>query len=175
MAVRRGLRHGRCIAGGNADPITDRNDYPYVNLGPPFLQQPGQAWNALTVGGFTNLDSLTAEDVTIGYPQPLAVAGQLSPHSRSASGGNRPVKPDIVMEAGNTAPGGGLENPDAQGLSILTIRSTASGGASLVRRTCQTSLRRLLRRMPSRRSPLRCRTRARAPGVPFWCTRHGGL
>jgi hypothetical protein len=43
------------------------------------------------------------------------------------------------MEAGNTAPGGGLENPDAQGLSILTLRSTLGGSGSLLRRTYKTS------------------------------------
>lgn len=127
------------VAGGNADPITDPNDYPYVNLGPPHLQQPGQAWNVLTVGGYTALDTLTQQDIALGYREPLAAAGELSPHSRSGPGGNRPIKPDIVMEAGNTAPSVGLENPDTQGLSILTLRSTADGGASLLRRTCQTS------------------------------------
>lgn len=80
-----------------------------MNLGPPHLQQPGQAWNVLTVGGYTDLDRLTAQDEQRGYPLPLASAGWLSPHSRTSPGGNRPLKPDLVMEAGNTAPGGGLE------------------------------------------------------------------
>ncbi len=127
------------VAGGNADTIVDPVDYPYVNLGPPHLQQPGQAWNVLTVGGFTNLDALTAADQAAGYPPPLAKAGELSPHSRTAAVGNRPIKPDIVMEAGNTAPGAGLENPEAQGLSILTLQSSAHGSGSLIRRTYKTS------------------------------------
>lgn len=127
------------VAGGNAETITDPADYPYINLGPPHLQQPGQAWNVLTVGGYSALDQLTAEDTSMGYPAPLASAGQLSPHSRTAIVANSPIKPDIVMEAGNTAPGGGLENPDAQGLSILTLRSTAGGSGSLLRRTHKTS------------------------------------
>jgi len=38
------------VAVGNADTITDPADYPYINLGPPHLQQPGQAWNVLTPG-----------------------------------------------------------------------------------------------------------------------------
>lgn len=127
------------VAGGNADTITDPADYPYINLGPPHLQQPGQAWNVLTVGGYSALDVLTAEDTSKGYPAPLAAADQLSPHSRTAIVANRPIKPDIVMEAGNTAPGAGLENPDAQGLSILTLQSTAGGAGSLLRRTYKTS------------------------------------
>ncbi|AKS32775.1 hypothetical protein AFA91_13770 [Mycolicibacterium goodii] len=127
------------VAGGNAESITDRDDYPFINLGPPFLQQPAQAWNVLTVGGYTALATLTAEDESSGYPTPLAARGQLSPHSRTAPVANRPIKPDIVMEAGNTAPGGGLENPEAQGLSVLTLRSTTGGPASLLRRTYKTS------------------------------------
>lgn len=127
------------VAGGNADTITDRADYPYINLGPPHLQQPGQAWNVLTVGGYSALDVLTADDTSMGYPAPLAAAGQLSPHSRTALVANSPIKPDIVMEAGNTAPGAGLENPDAQGLSILTLQSTAGGSGNLLRRTYKTS------------------------------------
>jgi hypothetical protein len=127
------------VAGGNAETITDPADYPFINLGPPFLQQPGQAWNVLTVGGYTARDALTAEDESMGYPTPLAARGQLSPHSRTAAVANRPIKPDIVMEAGNTAPGGGLENPEAQGLSVLTLRSTAGGSSTLLRRTYKTS------------------------------------
>ncbi|MEU4191098.1 S8 family serine peptidase [Kribbella sp. NPDC026611] len=138
-----GWREGRgrllVVATGNAETITDRDSYPYINLSPPFIQQPGQAWNVLTVGGYTKLDALTAADQQEGYPEPLAVGGELSPHSRSGAVARLPIKPDIVMEAGNTAPGGGLENPEAQGLSILTLRSTASGGSSLLRRTYKTS------------------------------------
>jgi hypothetical protein len=127
------------IAAGNAEPITDRANYPHVNLGPPHLQQPGQAWNALTVGGYTDLDKLTAQDEKRGYPPPLAAAGMLSPHSRTTAGGNHPVKPDLVMEAGNTAPGGGLDNPDAQGLTMLTLDSKWRDRGTLLRRTWMTS------------------------------------
>jgi len=128
------------VAAGNADPITDRANYPFLNLGPPHLQQPGQAWNVLTVGGYTELDDLTAEDQQRRYPEPLATAGSLSPHSRTApGGGNRPLKPDLVMEAGNTAPGSGLDNPEAQGLTVLTLDSKWRDRGTLLRRTWATS------------------------------------
>jgi hypothetical protein len=127
------------VAAGNCEPITNRDDYPFLNLGPPYLQQPGQAWNVLTVGGYTDLDQLTPHDERMGYPTPLARAGELSPHSRSSAVANKPIKPDIVMEAGNTAPGAGLENPEAQGLSILTLRSAAQTPGALLRRTYKTS------------------------------------
>lgn len=83
------------VAAGNTEPITDRDNYPYLNLGPPHIQQPGQGWNALTVGGYTGLDRRTAQDEQRGYPEPLASAGALSPHSRTAPGGNRPLKPEL--------------------------------------------------------------------------------
>ena len=127
------------VAAGNTEPITDRQNYPAVNLGPPHLQQPGQAWNVLTVGGYTDLDRLTAQDQLRSYPQPLACAGSLSPHSRTAPGGNHPVKPDLVMEAGNTAPGGGLENPEAQGMTLLTLDNHWRDRGTLLRRTWATS------------------------------------
>jgi hypothetical protein len=126
-------------AAGNAEPIADHDNYPFVNLGPPHLQQPGQAWNVLTVGGCTALDQLTEQDRERGYPAPLAAAGTLSPHSRTAPGGNRPLKPDLVMEAGNTAPGAGLENPDAQGLTILTLDAYWRDRGTRLRRTWATS------------------------------------
>lgn len=124
---------------GNADFITDPQDYPHVNLGPPHVQQPAQAWNVLSVGGYTERGELTADDKAAGYPDPLAVPGQLSPHSRTGLGGSRPIKPEIVMEAGNTAPGGGLVNPEAQGLSLLTLGRAWRRGGSLTRRTWATS------------------------------------
>lgn len=138
-----GWNHGAgrllVIAVGNIEPITNRGNYPYVNLGPPHLQQPGQAWNVLTVGGYTALDVLTQRDREEGYPAPLAVAGTLSPHSRTSPGGNRPLKPDLVMEAGNTAPGSGLENPDAQGLTMLTLDARWRDRGTRLRRTWATS------------------------------------
>jgi len=127
------------VAAGNSEAITDRENYPYVNLGPPHIQQPGQAWNALTIGGYTGLDRLTQQDEKRGYPEPLACAGSLSPHSRTAPGGNRPLKPDLAMEAGNTAPGGGLENPEAQGLTVLTLDGKWRDRGTLLRRTWATS------------------------------------
>ena len=54
------MRRLLVVAAGNAETITDPENYPYVNLGPPHLQQPGQAWNVLTISGYTDLDRLTA-------------------------------------------------------------------------------------------------------------------
>lgn len=73
----------------------DRND-----LSP--IESPAQAWNALTVGAFTEKTTLTQP----GYQgwQPLGAAGDLSPCSRtSVLCAPWPIKPDVVFEGGNLA------------------------------------------------------------------------
>jgi hypothetical protein len=95
-------------------------DYPASNQADS-IHDPGQAWNALTVGAFTELSQLDADkfpDWTL-----LAHPGSLSPSSTtSLTWGDRwPVKPDLVLEGGNVArdPSGTLcDTPDD--LSLLT-------------------------------------------------------
>ena len=78
----------------DASRIRAQDEYP--------IEDPAQAWNALTVGGYTDLIDLTEE----GYENwlPLSSAGALSPHSRTSAAwpqGQAPLKPENVMEAGN--------------------------------------------------------------------------
>lgn len=85
------------------------------------IEAPAQAWNALTVGAFT--DKSVLADPGVG--QPLATGGDLSPHSKTASwAGVWPLKPDIVLEGGNLL----MTNfPPAyahQDLCLLTTSST---------------------------------------------------
>jgi hypothetical protein len=62
------------------------------------IEAPAQAWNAITVGAFTDKSVLADPDVG----QALAGTGDLSPHSKTASwAGVWPLKPDIVLEGGN--------------------------------------------------------------------------
>lgn len=79
-----------------------RHMYPNNNLTDE-VHDPGQSWNALTVGGYTEkvwLDSVE-------YPGwlPIAPLGDLSPSSCTSMDWQKtwPIKPDIVMEAGNMA------------------------------------------------------------------------
>lgn len=73
------------------------------------VEDPGQAWNALTVGAFTNLAVTPRHPDFDGYT-PLASPGELSPFSRTSVAFAQPwpLKPDIVMEGGNL-----LASPDA--------------------------------------------------------------
>ena len=68
------------------------------------IEDPAQAWNAMTVGGYTDLVNIH-EPHFKGY-SPLAMAGDISPYTRTSTlwlQGKSPFKPDIVMEAGNRA------------------------------------------------------------------------
>jgi hypothetical protein len=132
LAWNKGAGRLLVVAAGNV-PATmlavDRADYPIRNLGTP-LCQPAQAWNALTVGGYTALTGPAAAG-TGAYPAALAPAGGLSPYAATDIGGPRPVKPDVVEEAGNTAPGGGLANHGGEHLSVWTTsRKHATGELS---------------------------------------------
>jgi hypothetical protein len=66
------------------------------------IEEPAQAWNALTVGAFTQLDGVPDNPDYLGY-HPIAIADDLSPHSRTSVPFSAlwPIKPDIVMEGGN--------------------------------------------------------------------------
>jgi hypothetical protein len=85
------------------------------------VQSPAQAWNALTVGAFTELTQSPADPEFRGWTT-VAAAGELSPFSRTSMMFRRswPIKPDVVLEGGNLiiSPTGA---PDAHDdLSLLT-------------------------------------------------------
>lgn len=94
------------IAAGNID-NTGRASvatYPQNNY-VRAIYDPGQSWNALTIGGYTER-SETLDPPFDDY-EPLAPQGALSPVSRTALLWTRrplaPAKPDVVFEAGNFA------------------------------------------------------------------------
>ena len=97
------------------------------------VEDPGQAWNALTVGASTDLQDLSSEVDFKGW-SPLAQRGELSPFSRTSVGFKRqwPYKPDVVYEGGNAALSPEKTTVDTPGaLGILSTRSTALGGGLL--------------------------------------------
>lgn len=87
------------------------------------VRDPGQAWNALTVGAHTDLTDLPSDPAYASW-SPLAAAGDLSPHSRtSLPFGPRPwpIKPDVVMEGGNVLhDGASMFEPNHPALSLRT-------------------------------------------------------
>ena len=102
---------GNIVAETDPERIREQGEFP--------IEDPAQAWNALTVGGYTDLIDVTEE----GYEswRPLAGVGELSPHSRISvtwPHGRTPIKPEIVMEAGNRAINQG-------GTEVLTFGSVS--------------------------------------------------
>jgi hypothetical protein len=69
------------------------------------IEDPAQAWNALTVGAYTELIAIDPGEVGYDGWAPLAPHGELSPYSRTsvACSSVWPVKPDVLLEGGNVA------------------------------------------------------------------------
>ena len=120
------------LSAGNTDP-SERHRYPDSSLTDE-VHDPGQAWNALTVGGYTEKSWMD----TAQYPgwQPIAPAGDLSPSSCTSMDWvkNWPIKPDIVMEAGNMAisPDGGSADYIDDSLQLLTTGHQFALGKQLI-------------------------------------------
>lgn len=88
------------LCAGNTEDAQTWDTYP-AGLGTRGIRDPGQAWNALTVGAYTEKVNITEADAQ-GYA-PVAPEGGVSPYSRTSSGWNSawPLKPDVVFEGGN--------------------------------------------------------------------------
>lgn len=89
------------LSAGNSEvSLTDMAEYPNYNLLQD-IHDPGQAWNALTVGAYTDKANITEKDCT-SYT-PLAPAGGLSPYSTTSVtwANSAPIKPEVVFEGGN--------------------------------------------------------------------------
>ncbi len=85
------------------------------------IHDPGQSWNAITVGAFTNRTRID-EPLFAGWT-PVARAGELSPISSTSCiwESQWPIKPDIVMEGGNMARSPSGEDATlCDSLSLLT-------------------------------------------------------
>ncbi len=84
------------------------------------IEDPAQAWNALTVGAFT--EKVDVIDAKFAGYLPIAPAGELSPRSRTSVAWDRqwPVKPDVVYEGGNLAHDGAAPGEAIDDLQLLT-------------------------------------------------------
>jgi hypothetical protein len=86
------------VCAGNVTPLEyghlERSDTESVH-------DPAQAWNALTVGAYTEMAVIT-DPAWTGW-SPLAPRGELSPWSTTSVMFEKqwPIKPDVVMEGGN--------------------------------------------------------------------------
>lgn len=115
------------VSAGNTPP-DGRQFYPDHNH-TQGVEDPAQAWNAISVGAFTEKAMIRSDEYRDW--KPVANAGQLSPSSRtSVVWGDRswPIKPDIVMEGGNLAIDPTTGSADyVDDLMLLTTRTSPTG------------------------------------------------
>lgn len=128
------------VSAGNVDKNKLVDDYLDRNDVEP-VEDPGQAWNALTIGAYTSLDNLDSAGPLWNGWTPLAPRGELSPHSRTSVAFSRrwPIKPDIVLEGGNIARSpAGTDYDTPEVLQVLTTRNPGFD-TRLLTTTCATS------------------------------------
>jgi hypothetical protein len=94
------------------------------------IEDPGQAWNAITVGGVTQKATIT-EAGHDGWTCAVNV-DELSPYSKVSASWNRgvaPIKPELVVEAGNRAIDPADESlwSGLDSLSLLTTGHNVTG------------------------------------------------
>jgi Subtilase family len=106
------------ISGGNIEDSHAWMDYPASNS-TDLIHDPGQAWNALTIGAYTDLTDISEPDMEA-Y-RAVAPRGGLSPFSTTSSTWQPhwPMKPDAVFEGGNAAKDALMALP-MPSLSLLT-------------------------------------------------------
>ncbi|WP_427914802.1 S8 family peptidase [Ramlibacter sp. MMS24-I3-19] len=107
------------LCAGNTQDSNAWGDYP-ASLSTNLIHDPGQAWNALTVGAYSELTTIS-EPYGHQY-SPIASAGGLSPYTTTSATwqASWPFKPDIVMEGGNAAIDATGFTSQMDSLSLLT-------------------------------------------------------
>ena len=113
------------LSAGNTRQHPNDFDYP-GDLLRAAVEDPAQAWNAITVGAITSRITIEEEDDEAQRAFPLAPLNGLSPFTRTAHEWRPdwPIGPDVVMEGGNLAKG-----HDGAHLHIDSLQplSTATG------------------------------------------------
>jgi len=104
------------LSAGNTDDPSVWGDYP-ASLSTNLVHDPGQAWNALTVGACTHKSDTQDPNYT-----PVASTGDLSPYTTTSATWESawPLKPDVVLEGGNL----GDNSLGPIGMSSLQLLST---------------------------------------------------
>jgi len=108
------------ISAGNVDDPNNWRNYWKDNLTNE-VHDPGQAWNALTVGAFTEKTRITNRKMQ-SYSA-IAPAGGLSPFSTTSTTWpprKWPIKPEVLFEGGNVARGPNDSIFDPEDLKLLS-------------------------------------------------------
>lgn len=107
------------LCAGNTEDQQSWSAYP-ASLSTNGIRDPGQAWNAITVGAYTEKVQITEADAQ-GFT-PVAPSGGLSPYTRTSADWSNawPLKPEVVFEGGNA----GKDALSAVGISSLHLLTT---------------------------------------------------
>ena len=123
-----GVRRLVVLSAGNTNP-SERKRYPVSNM-TDGVHDPGQSWNALVVGGYTE-KALVDQTKYPGW-QALARAGDLAPASCTGVTWVKsrwPIKPDVVLEAGNMAVNPAHAEPDYIDDRLQTLSTAHNFGS----------------------------------------------
>ncbi len=84
------------------------------------IHDPGQAWNAITIGSYTTLTEITDSDYK-GY-EAVAKRNELSPFSTTSADWHNqwPIKPEVVFEGGNLATNSSGSLTEADDLRLIS-------------------------------------------------------
>lgn len=122
------------VSGGNIFPnMLNGTVYPEANENRS-VRSPGQSWNALTVGAYSENVLIEEDDILVAGYEPVASFGDLCPFSTTSLQWQHtiaPIKPEIVCPGGNAIEKDG-DYSDCQDLSLLTT------GADVVSRPLDT-------------------------------------
>ena len=128
------------VSAGNVDDPQSWRRYFAENLTNE-VHDPGQAWNVLTVGAYT--EKVTISDPTLTSYSPVAPHGGLSPYSPTSTtwpSRKWPIKPEVLFEGGNVARGPNESIFDPEDLKLLRPTTTRPMPSS--HRSVQRALRR---------------------------------
>ncbi|NJM09490.1 MAG: S8 family peptidase [Bdellovibrionaceae bacterium] len=123
-----GKRHLFVVSAGNTD-MDAHIHYPNSNITDQ-VHDPGQSWNALTVGAHT--DKVTITETQFNGWAPLAEAGDIAPGTTTSVTWKRtkwPIKPDVVFEGGNAAIDQGRTQVDYPNSLLLLTTDRATTGS----------------------------------------------
>ncbi|HEY3374648.1 MAG TPA: S8 family peptidase [Candidatus Aquicultor sp.] len=114
-----GVKRLMVVSAGNITDFNQVANYPENQI-TDSIHDPAQSWNVLTVGAYTQLDTIT--DPTLNGYTVIARRNQLSPFTTTSLTWNDrwPIKPEIVMEGGNMAVDDGNFATECADLSLLS-------------------------------------------------------
>ena len=117
------------VSAGNVNPaLLNAAGYPDANMLSPVLT-PGQAWNALTVGAYSENAFIADTSMQSRGYEPVAEHGGLSPFSSTSMQWDRPslVKPEIMLDGGNAVKDSGGHIFSTEDLSPLSTGADVAG------------------------------------------------